>query len=251
MGNQSANRFLQGHTLENVDLVVIAGTPDWGRSNVPIFRGALMRGVPIWFVGIGGESAGHLNQHVIGSQVTQDALAAADVVIARDELAQAYASKYASIDVSLLPCPAMLAGTRHRLLGGEKSGDLYLLSSDKEAIAEATKMMPPDATVACHTTNARAALEDLNISAYTHNDPREMLRFISRFENVVSAKLHGAVGALGCGCKASVLDACSERVHRGFKVASEYGKGLDELTADYMKHMIPAAKKLDEVEESE
>jgi len=235
--NATANRMFDGIGLRGVDLIVIAGTPDWGKSNAELYRKAAELNIPIWFIGIGGVSDAHLAEHVVACPEAVRALERAEVVIARDDLARLYAQRFASVDVRVLPCPAMLAGLRYGLLGGNKRGEA-IITSDARAVMHCAMndytSGACSADLVCHSTFERDILANRGYKVFTHYDPSELLRFVARHKVVRSGRLHGAISALGCGCDVSILDGCDERIVRGFGVASEYSCDIDGLKNEYM-----------------
>jgi len=246
--NARANTWVPGDPW-HFDALVVAGTPDWLRSNEPVYQQAQIHGTPVYLIGIGAESEAHLNDHQ--TPLVLDTIKAAKAVICRDELAMGFCNALSN-NARVLPCPALFAARSMLIAQRAPMHDQVVIASDVErlfnqAIALAEKSNCP---VVLHNAYERRmwAIHHSNTVAMHSTDYRCLLQTIMKFKRIVSGRLHGAIAAAGGDDfrDISLLESVSGRVSRGWDTVAKFGRyawsrmkplPLNELRDEYMEEL--------------
>lgn len=169
------------------DALVIAGTPGWTLECLDIYQTAIEHGVPIYMIGIGaGADTGLLLYQVENNEVLKAALAAAPLIICRDEICRDVVSRFTP-EAHLLPCPAILNGLKgHAMRDGRElvaMGEHYHGPYDRDGLV----------------AHSVADLQCSGGRAFYSSDPAQYLNLYNTAESVVSARLHASVVRRGFG----------------------------------------------------
>lgn len=217
--NNRPNVFLPGDEYAGIDLILIAGTPDWGKSAESLYFDSVTKNIPLIALGLGAETAEHLESHVTDTVVL--GLREALLVTTRDRIAHAYLNDL-GIENTLTCCPASWAPGELPYMSAMHP--VAVVSSDVRAImAEAIqKAQELNCPIICHNSYERDHLAARGIIPLYDEDPLRLLRIITSFRKLYSGRLHAALPALAMGIDVELLDSCSARVKEGFATAREF-----------------------------
>ena len=214
--NARVNSFIPGDAWEGVDMVIVAGTPDWGRSNEYLYTEANDRKIPVVFIGIGAESDAHLQEHI--TQATGEALKRSPLVICRDKKALRHARDHNHQSI-LLPCPAMFAGWGYGVDNAKKIRGLGIITAGTESVHREAMNLQGDGDIIAHSQFDSTRMSRDGIPHRYHHEPRELCRIISEYRQIIAGKLHGAIPAYGMGASVELLPSVSGRVKRAWEAA--------------------------------
>jgi len=178
-----------------IDVLLIAGSPDWySNSYMHLFPIIKERNIPVIALGIGSPfqyiSLNTLEQEIYNRNNT--------MVIARDYNVQKYLPKAIT-----LPCPAFFcADEKHSQMN--KQGTGYIVQCNK-TINQSSKI---DFSEKKNDANLITIYKDEAIffhkSVYSF-DVHHLLNNISKYEKIISTRLHGVIGALSSGTQACLI----------------------------------------------
>lgn len=257
--NTQANILTRGDTLAGYDLIVIAGTPAWGRDNALLYRHAQEHRIPILMLGLGGHSIPTLNRAMCHD--TRWALENALLVTVRDQVTSDYL-KSLNIPHHHLPCPASLAPLYlypDRPIPLPEPGTMAIVTSDvpeiqAEALALHAQLTSPERTggtparspspsLICHSSHERNKLVLAGHSPLYDHDPARLLQILLRYQTLHSGRLHAAIPVLaaGAGRQVHLLSKTCPRIQGGFATAHQWffqnKLCISELSNCYATHL--------------
>ena len=177
--NQTLKHGLRGNFMNNpidwsvIDLVVLAGTPEWLHHPLePIYDGLMKHPVSLWAIGVGytePEFVLPLREEEINVLKRSTTL-----VITRQRELSARLEYWFDINAHTLPCPSLFCFENYP----EKTKNT--LSYTSHSIAE------------------------IGGNSYFDSDPHEMLRYIGQYRRVISNRLHGTIAAISSGANVTM-----------------------------------------------
>ncbi|PKN68145.1 MAG: hypothetical protein CVU57_00545 [Deltaproteobacteria bacterium HGW-Deltaproteobacteria-15] len=210
------NSFADYYSLDFIDAVVFAGTPEWiAYKLLPLYQKLETYKGPILFLGLGFHEGFDDGKAYPGlNDVYKRIHKRADVFIVRDRLLMDYVTP--EIQATLLPCPALFSSetqrqrTSVRKIGislQAKEGDAVVNFVSRETYAFGLRLVEAisnhyDVEVVCHWIEdlicLRKDLGDKYVLRYSY-DAKDYLKIYDQYDLVISTRVHGAGMAASLG----------------------------------------------------
>jgi hypothetical protein len=182
---------------KGIDLVLFCGTPEWYGSTLrPVYRLLHETNTPAIYLGIGSPFPNHLSE-------VEKAVVRKSLVIARDRLTAEETGGH------LLPCPALFAGVP--VAGERRKKRAYIVQNHEILNQSVSKRLVDDfratykeGDLIAHYKNEFSWLRTLGPTFYDFRPERYLERY-AEYAEVVSTRLHGAIGALSVGSPAALV----------------------------------------------
>jgi hypothetical protein len=213
-------------TPAHFDLIVLAGSPDWGKSNDELYR--LAPSAPLVALGLGAASQEHLQEHV--HQGVVDILKSAALVTTRDEMAHEFLNAR-GVTNTLLPCPAIFAAHHCGLLGDPQHDTIATIASRSD-LEQWPQVLEHKPLICCTHLDFHAFVQAGAKPLYDA-EPRRLLELYLAHAGAQTSKLHAALPMLGAKRQARIFDHADERVQRGWQTAQTLT--VDETRARYLE----------------
>lgn len=198
----------EANLLKHMDLVVLAGSPEWKNGPMQTLYQAMMReapALPLLVLGIGlGTQWGTLtalDAVVLGRPETK--------ITTRSVETTQMLDKY-GIKSKALVCPALYAFDNRARSAGQ--GTLLILQKPgfrwheiKESCLEGLAPASQTDDILCLHVKEFEYFSSLGYKPRYAASPVEFSKIVSEYDRVVSTRLHGAIGALSLGIPAVVV----------------------------------------------
>lgn len=203
--NDTLSNSFSEPNLDVIDLVVLAGSPEWiGPPLEKIYQALLTReDVPLYVIGVGysfpGLRLSETERTVLSRESTKIVTRSYEV---RDQVNEQLGMEKAVC----LPCPALFCGSGN-LVPERPLGVIIQGASGRQPISTALRdhlLSWPNAEFITFYKDDFLDLARLGKKPRYHLDSRVLLDWISQYEMIISTRLHGAIAALSCGVPAAL-----------------------------------------------
>lgn len=245
-------------TLDVIDLVVLAGTPEWfGRPVERIFRELLRYpDVPLLALGVGGTGPGFVfAPHEREVFLRENAL----IVCRNPMLAEEVDEQIGPDKALLMPCPALFsspARTPRPVESFERTRPVITVQGDcvenqsapTEFVDQLVRVMDetPDEAGTCYVAHyidefLRFSRLNQDADIFYSYEPLDYIRFFREdMRALLASRLHGAIASLSCGTPASLVNFGSARLNDASK---PFGDLLPNLkfddALDWLRSLTP------------
>jgi len=198
--NHKSNRMMNPINWKIIDLVVLAGSPEFLHGPLkPLYEG-LMDNPHIPMIALGvGYSLPKL------SPLTKEELTVlkrpnVKISTRQESLKDQLQNVLQRNDIVALPCPALFC-TDYKLEYTTKEKDTGVIVQAPggfQAIDEslANKLLNIPGNKLCHYIKEYEWLQEKNIQAFYNPEPEEFLKEIAKYKTIHSSRLHGCIAAL-------------------------------------------------------
>lgn len=231
------NYMTQGSLLKHMDMVVLAGSPEWYGGPMEALYQAIETyapDIPLLALGIGlGSEWGSL------TKLDQRVLARTKTKVVTRSFETVYMLSREGIPSRGLVCPALFAFEPAR----EALADKTLLILQKPGhgwhevrhdLYDGTSAIKDHPDVLCLHMKEFEYFSDLGYKPLYSPDPETFSRVVSQYSKVISTRLHGAIGALSLGIPAVVvangdfrIETCASMFGSALPVARSVRDALD------------------------
>lgn len=210
------NSFAEYHSLDCIDAVVFAGTPEWAAYKIlPLYKKLEDFEGPILFLGPGyHEGFARIGPYSSWSEEYKKIHKKANAFIVRDSILLEYLKP--DIEATLLPCPALLCSKTHRKRKAlnrigftlqAKAGEVWFDSVPEDIYQFSVDLLERfskvyEVEVVCHWIEdliyLNRELKDRYILRYCY-DAKDYLEFYDSYDLVISTRVHGSGMAASLG----------------------------------------------------